>query len=48
MATAARTTDRRLLPRREPLMVTAPMSEAEMAVGEIDEDDTEVGEEKVI
>ena len=41
-ATAEWTTDRSFPPRWEP--PTAPMSEVDMAVGKIDEDDTEVGE----
>ena len=44
----ARTMYWRLPPRQELLTEKAPMSEVEMAVREIDEDDTEVVEEEAL
>ena len=40
--------DWRLPPRQEPPTEKAPMSEVEMTVGEIEEDDTEVVEEEAL
>ena len=48
MATAARTTDWRLPPQQDPPTATALISYVEMEVREIDEDDTEVGEEEAL
>ena len=42
-AMAARTIDRRFPPQRDHPTVTSLMLEVEMIVGEIDEDDTEMG-----
>ena len=40
--------DWRLPPRRDPPTAIMPMSDVVMAVDEIDEDDTEVGEEEAL